>query len=253
VSEDDKPPRPTKLCLEDLGLQVPTIDVCLGLLDHILIKEAQRLPALHAADGVERVQCITDLIWFKVKAERWRGAAIRLSREMIESDVPSEAGAWWLGRAGYRREGSPEDFYTSIEKAYERAGGSNQWLPSDWDWTRFRLEAAYAWERGIRDVVCRLIANSLRDGCQYYVELEGYRITATARARDNETYLAIGTENSADPKVFAVIINAVPGIDKDDWMPEPGGAAGLVPGAGEVIWSTILPPDVAAALLERFP
>jgi hypothetical protein len=65
--------------------------------------------------------------------------------------------------------------------------------------------------------------------------------------------LAIGSENVANAKVFAAILNAIPGIDPDDWLPEPDGVAGIKPGPGEIIWSTILPPAVAAALLDAYP
>ena len=98
-----------------------------------------------------------------------------------------------------------------------------------------------------------LIARSLHDGRPYQAEFHRYKVTALARARGAETYLITGTENIADPRVFAVIINAVPGINHDSWLPEPDGVAGLEPALGEVIWSTILPPAVAARLLETFP
>jgi len=78
-------------------------------------------------------------------------------------------------------------------------------------------------------------------------------VTALARAEDGDTYLAVGAENIADPKIFAVIINAVPGVDGESWLPEPGGVFGLTPQPGEVIWSTILPPSIAAQLFERYP
>jgi hypothetical protein len=78
-------------------------------------------------------------------------------------------------------------------------------------------------------------------------------VTALARAEDGDTYLAVGVENIADPKIFAVIINAVPGVDGESWLPEPGGVLGLTPQPGEVIWSTILPPSVASQLLGKYP
>lgn len=82
--------------------------------------------------------------------------------------------------------------------------------------------------------------------------MHNYSVTALARANGGETYLAVGTENIADPKIFAVIINAVPGVDPSSWMPEPSGVVGLEPEPGEIIWSTILPPGVAAQLLDSY-
>ncbi|HEX5594811.1 MAG TPA: hypothetical protein VFX61_02145 [Micromonosporaceae bacterium] len=34
---------------------------------------------------------------------------------------------------------------------------------------------------------------------------------------------------------------------------EPGGVMGLKPEPGEIIWSTILPPAIAAELFEKYP
>ncbi len=101
-------------------------------------------------------------------------------------------------------------------------------------------------------MVCELIVRSLRTGRSYQAVFQKYSVTALARAANGETYLAIGTENIADPKVFAVIINAIPGISGDSWMPEPGGVAGITPNPGEIIWSTLLPPAVATQLLEQY-
>lgn len=156
-----------------------------------------------------------------------------------------------MGAAGYRREGDSADFYTSLAAAVEREGGaSDKWLPTDWDWKRLELEHAFAWETQIRRIVCGLIARTLRSGNAYQAEFDNYRLTALARAVDGDTYLVVGTENVADPRVFAVIIGAVPGVDPSSWMPEPDGVAGLHPSPGEIIWSTILPPAVAAQLLD---
>ncbi|WP_281271746.1 hypothetical protein [Nocardioides immobilis] len=39
-------------------------------------------------------------------------------------------------------------------------------------------------------------------------------------------------------------------MDRDDWQAEPSPIAGMEPGPGEVIWSTLLPSDVASAILD---
>jgi hypothetical protein len=41
----------------------------------------------------------------------------------------------------------------------------------------------------------------------------------------------------------------VPGVDRDDWQPEPSSVAGIDPGPGQVIWSTLFPPGIASAIL----
>ncbi|MGC4856108.1 hypothetical protein ACLQ24_22625, partial [Micromonospora sp. DT4] len=92
------------------------------------------------------------------------------------------------------------------------------------------------------------ITTGQTDSAAHLLTLNSY----LARATDGETYLVVGTENIADPKVFAVIINAIPGVDPGSWMPEPNGVMGLDPDPGEIIWSTILPPAVAAQLLDSY-
>lgn len=254
MSAEAQSVRPTKVCIEALDLPKPPISVHLADLDHSLVKEAQRLPEVHAAGGVERILSLTDRMWFKVKTGRWRGAATRLREaELATSEPQTRLAPWWLGIGGYRREGDLADFYASLASTADRDGSSDRWLPQAWDWKRLELEHIYAWEHEIRRIVRQLIARSLRDGYAYQAEFERYKVTALTRADGGETYLLIGTENVADPKVFAVILNAVPGIDSGSWLPEPQGVAGLQPESGEVIWSTILPTAVATQLLDALP
>jgi hypothetical protein len=253
MSDETKPVRPTKVCIDALDLSVPTVDVPLPLVGHDLINEAQRVPDAHAAGGVERILVLSDRLWFKVKTGRWRGAATRLARSEGPADSSlAELASWWLGTGGYRREGSPEDFYARLTATARRDGNSDRWIPSNWDWNRLKIEAAYAWERKIREVVCQLIARSLRDGRAHQANLHDYTVTALAKATAGETYLLVGTSNVADPRIFAVILNAVPGVDRDSWLPEPDRVEDLRPGPGEVVWSTILPPSAATDLLEAF-
>lgn len=252
MSGEAKPVRPTRASINDLELSIPPFDEPPSRIDHALISEAQRLPEAYAAGGVERVLSIKDRVWFKVKTGRWRGAATRLPEaDRADAGPQVRQAPWWLGAAGYRREGDPGDFYSALKASWIRGGeDSGRWLPTDWDWTRLKLEHAYAWEANIRRIVRDLITRSLRTGNPYRAEFEHYRVMALARAREQETYLVVGTENIADPRVFAVIMNAVPGIDKGSWLPEPDGVAGIEPEPGEVVWSTIMPPSVAALLLE---
>jgi hypothetical protein len=239
---------------DDLNTSVPPISEPLYGVANALIEEAQRLPERYAAGGAERIISLKDRVWFKVKTSRWRGAATRLPEaDRPDASLQVRLAPWWIGAAGYRRDGDPTDFYAALEADANRSGGSDKWLPSDWDWKRLELEQAYAWEAQIRRVVRGLIARSLRDGSIYLAEFRGYSITALARVNEGETYLKVGLTRIADPKIFAVILNAVPGVDPESWMPEPGGVADLEPEPGEIIWSTILPAAVAASLLDEFP
>ncbi|WP_305785954.1 hypothetical protein [Symbioplanes lichenis] len=221
---------------------------------HDLIREAQRLPDTCAAGGAERIRSLGDRLWFKVKTGRWRGAA---------TDLPHERGGrsarWWLGAGGYRRDGDPADFYAVLAAAAKRAArtstspaSSDRWLPTQWDWDRLEAEETVAWELQPRRVIGGMIARSLRDGRAYHTVFRRFSVTAVARAQDGETYLVIGFDTAADAGTLSAILRAVPGIEEDDWMIEPGKVLGIEAAPGEHIWSTALPTRVAADLLALF-
>jgi hypothetical protein len=173
MSGEAKPVRPTRTSISDLGLSIPPISESLCVIDHPLIEEAQRLPEKYAAGGAERILSVKDRVWFKVKTRRLRGAATRLPEaDHADAGPRVRQAPWWLGAAGYRRDGDPADFYAALAAAWHRAGGSSDhWLPAAWDWKRFELENAYAWEANIRRIVRELIARSLRDGHPYQADL----------------------------------------------------------------------------------
>jgi hypothetical protein len=50
--------------------------------------------------------------------------------------------------------------------------------------------------------------------------------------------------------MIALILSAVPGIDESDWQAEPGGVSDIKPKEGQIIWSTMIPPDIQARILE---
>jgi hypothetical protein len=165
------------------------------------------------------------------------------------ADFSVDLAPWWLGAAGFRRDGDPGDFYAQLERVFTRTGSSDRWLPGTWDSKRLSLEWAYAAERLIPSTVCMLIARSLVDGRLYQADLENFSVTALVRAGGEETYLAIGAAIIADARIFGVIISAVPGVAGGSWQPEPGGVMGSTPGPGEVVWSTVLPASVAVQVV----
>lgn len=124
-------------------------------------------------------------------------------------------------------------------------------LPGDKDWKRFALEQAYAWRIEMKRMVVRLIANSLKSGHAQTAEFRKHHITALVRAENgHEGYLAIMAEGVPDPDMFALLLDCVPGVASDDWQPEPSTVAGMEPLSGQVIWSTIFPPEVASQVLD---
>lgn len=251
--------RPTKRCLDDLGLSFPTLNESLSGLDHPLVKRAQLVPEEAEAGGVERLRALTDRIWFKCKTTVYRGAVTRLTTsESRDRDLPPEA-AWWIGAAGERRGDSRSDFYSELEREATRAGkgrrgvSSVHLLPQQIDCERFVAEAYLQAVQAIYNIVMELIAKSLHDGRTYAAELRKHRVAAMVRAADgSEAYLAISAEGFPHADLIAVILDAVPGINRDDWQAEPGGVAGITPRHGQIIWSTIIPPEVQADILERF-
>jgi hypothetical protein len=104
--------RPTLRCLrEDLAMAVPRADTPLEEISHPLLAKATERFADDQTPH-ERIAAIDDEVLFKVKAQRWRGAI------WVDAGIP------WLVAAGWREEGSPDDFYASLAargKQQERA------------------------------------------------------------------------------------------------------------------------------------
>ncbi len=116
----------TLRCLrEDLGLDVPPVEVDLGGIHHPLIAEARRIgPA--APRGQKRILSIDYPLVYRLRHGRWRGAT------WLEAD----AGRFWLCAAAQREVGSPDDAYEFFA-ALHAAG---RLLPDDDDRLRDALE-----------------------------------------------------------------------------------------------------------------
>lgn len=262
--------RPTRRALDDLSLKVPHLTEPLDECDERTIRDAQRSPELLLAGGLKRVVSLTDRVWFKVKTSAARAVVTQLD----EAEVPETArpvrpdGRWWIGAAGPRQADSPQrDFYDqlkseSVRKAKSLPDGhsskgtvsTSHLLPQEWDWKRLVAEGGVRWRRELQLMVLDIIAKSLRTNKVVVAESRHHYIKAfvNAESRD-EAYLVIGAEGIPDPEVLALILDCVPGISKDDWMWEPSEVRGLKPASGEVIWSAVLPPEVAAEILEATP
>jgi hypothetical protein len=248
--------RPTKRTLDDLGLSWPDLTESLSDIDHPLIRRAQRIPEEAVASGVERVKALNDRVWFKCKTSVYRAAVTNLTASESEScGLPAET-SWWIGAAGIRRADSKEvDFYSQLEAEAIRHGKGTgtvstvHLLPQQADCDRYTAEAHARGIEALKLAVRKIIAKSLNDGKPYMAELPGYRVTAVARAADEEAYLAIIAEGFPDPRIIGIILDAVPDIPKDDWQPEPGHVADIVPGHGQIIWSAIIPPSAQSKIL----
>lgn len=258
--------RPTRSALDDLDLPVPDLGVALEDIDHELVARAQQLPERVAAGGAARILALDDLIWFKVKTEVWRGAVTRHAVGPRDDGAGSEAlGCWWLGAAGTRRQDSgQDDFYEQLErscvarrKSANATGAavrtttlSTHLLPASWDVDRLSAELATHARRAIQRVVRDMATESLRAGRVIGFDFEGHRVKLLIRAREDSAYIAIGASAFTDATTFALLLGSIPGIQTDDWMPEPGGVAGFQPDHGEILWSAVLSPESQALLLD---
>ena len=96
------PVRPTRRCLDDLGLEFPPLSQPLPGLGHPLVNRAQRIPAEVSAGGAERIRALSDRVWFKCKTSVYRGAVTRLTAvEAAGRGLPEE------GRGGSHGRGAP--------------------------------------------------------------------------------------------------------------------------------------------------
>lgn len=107
--------RPTLRCLrEDLSLAIPSARIPLDEVDHPLLRKAAEQFAVAEAPH-ERISAIDDVVLFKVKTGRWRGA--------VYDSGPAAEVQDWLVAAGNREEGSPDDFYAAL---YSQARAARQ-------------------------------------------------------------------------------------------------------------------------------
>lgn len=245
--------RPTKRCLGDLNVELPDLGVPLeGVVDPVILS-SQALPEQRDAGGAERVVSLTDRVWFKVKTSDHRAVGTDLRNKEIPEWIPASKGAWWIGAAGRRQNDSPQrDFYAVLKRECTsgKTISTDHLLPGEWDWNRLSAEQAVAWRREMKRLVVGLIATSLKTGHLAVAEFRSHRIAALVRASNgHEAYLAIIAEGVPDPQVIALLLDCVPGVDRDEWQPEPSSVAGMNPGSGEVIWSTLFPSEVASTIL----
>jgi hypothetical protein len=255
------PVRPTVRCLrEDLRLPVPPTRVPLDEIDHPLLrKAAEQFSAVDTPH--ERIRSIDDLVLFKVKAGRWRGA--------VYSDDDAEVAAKdWLVAAGSREEGSPDDFYAALhsvaraarqrynaqhDKALATDTHTAHLLPGPDDRDRYLLEEATRMARRLNTAVRELVRGSLRDGHEHAADFPGFRLGIIVRAEEgHESYVAIRITGSVPRNLTATILDRVPGCDPAAWFPEYAlPERELLP--AEQAWSNIMDPKEAAQLLDEQP
>jgi hypothetical protein len=185
-----------------------------------------------------------------------------LIHEQETQELPLSARhRWWLARVGTREDGSRHDFYEQVAgesacdwRTDKRDRVDTDYLmPGIWDRKRLALEEAWAQRQTYEQVMLQAAAKSLRSGKIVTAEFARFSMSVIIRADRGEQCVAFIAENVFDPTTLAVMLDAFPGIGASDWAPEPGGAFGMEPAAGQVIYSALLPTDVADQILDSVP
>jgi hypothetical protein len=251
--------RPTLRCLrDDLNMPIPSARVPLDAIEHPLLAKADEQFA-DSATPHERIRAIDDVVLFKVKVGRWRGAV------HLDSAEDAEVYAW-LVAAGTRVDGSPDDFYAALyaqakaarqrhNAEHDRPVGtdtcSTYLLPNQDDHERYLLEAATRFALRLDAAVRDLVRGSLRDGHEHAVDMAGFRLGIVVRACDgHETYAAIRITGSVPLNLTAMILERVPGCDPKAWFPEFAlPERDILP--AEQVWSNLMDPKAAASLLDE--
>ncbi|WP_433246466.1 hypothetical protein ACQPYK_45295 [Streptosporangium sp. CA-135522] len=241
--------RPTlRVLRDDLELPIPSAQVPLETISHPLLDKASEQFA-DPGTPHERIRAIDDVVLFKVKVRRWRGA--------VWADEPDAEVRTWLVAAGIREDGSGDDFYTALESSAKAARArynaerdqplttgtySGHLLPNRDDHDRYRLEAATRFVLRLNSTVRDLARGSLRDGHEHAIDFPGFRLGIQIRADDgNETYAAIRITGSVPANLTAMILSRVPGCGVDGWFPEYAlPERHLLP--AEQAWSNIMDP-----------
>lgn len=249
--------RPTKRCLANLDVALPDIGTPLNKVNHPVVTVAQAVPEHRDAGGAYRVLALDDRVWFKVKTGDRRAIVTELTDDELLGNVTALTASWWIGAAGHRKADSPQrDFYASItrECTTGKTVSSRRLLPTEWDWNRLTAERSIAWRREMKRIVIGIVAMALTSGKLAVAEFRDHRLKALVRADGgHEAYLAIVAEGIPNPEVFALLLDCVPGVSPEDWQPEPSSLAEMEPSPGEIIWSTLLPSEVASAILQFAP
>jgi len=182
-----RPARRTRVTLrcvrEDLGLELPPVEVHLGSLDHPLVAEARRI-APAAPRGQKRILSIAHPLVYRIRHARWRGAT------WLETDERR----FWLCAGALREEGSGDDAY----ELFATLHAAGRLLPDADDHLRDALEhnarIIDAAATAIPDALDSALARPGSDITIRLGELVDARLHATAAG--DEIWVAIATQAS---------------------------------------------------------
>lgn len=122
--------------------------------------------------------------------------------------------------------------------------------PTSRDYRRWQLEnialVVVVLQRKVREAIAR----AAQTGKVWRVNIGTFQLGALVKHVDGESYLAITADGFWDSKVLAVLLDAVPGVDVDDWQIEPSDVVGITPSSGQIIYSAMIPADSLAQVLD---
>lgn len=182
-----RPARRTRVTLrcvrEDLGIDLPPVEVDLGTLDHPLVAEARRL-APSAPRGQKRILSIDRPLVYRIRHARWRGAT------WLETDE----GRFWLCASALREEGSGDDAYERFAALHD----AGRLLPDDDDRLRDALERNARIIDAASETVSGAVAGALRergrDIAVRFGDIVDARLHATSAG--DELWVAIATQTA---------------------------------------------------------
>lgn len=259
-------PRPTLLCLADLRFRLATTeeqqalhdggsrnpdlvynDTLLGELTHPLLAYARDV--WPGKSRTKRILGIDDTVLLQCKEnQRWRGAV------HVDGDQP------WLVAAGWREDGSPDDFYERLvskceaeRKRLNRAGlklrqgkaaYSEHLLPTKADRDRLAMEEVAAAAESSRRSVPGLVARAFaQPGVVCEGDAFGAHLRAVCQLGDqvDEMHLAIYVMGGGRHDVDYVILDlAIPGVGVEDWEWRDQDVFPVRPLPGERYWYVFL-------------
>jgi mRNA-degrading endonuclease RelE of RelBE toxin-antitoxin system len=175
--------RPTVRCLvDDLGIELPSLDIDLRNLDHPLLEEARRL-ASTSPQGQKRILAIDHPLVYRIRVSDYRGVTW----------VDEEHDIVWLCATRRREEGSEEDAY----RYFQHLNELGNLLPTDDDYLRDRAEAAIRLQRGLTAELLGLVDHALATaGNEYRQDLGGWlpcRVLVLESGGVQEIWCALGT------------------------------------------------------------
>jgi len=210
--------RPTIRCLtEDLGLELPGLNVDLGEIDHPWLDELRRT-APTSPSGQKRVLAIARPLVYRLRVSASRGATW----------VDEGHGIVWLCAARRREEGADDDAFAWFAALHARG----ELLPSQDDRVRDRAEAAIRLHRALTAELLQLADDALsRHGTEQTADLGGYipcRVLVQSGEGVTEIWCALGTRAGDGARIqdrlrdilFAELENHFPGAIfevRSDW------------------------------------